>query len=201
MRWSASYGDGWVRHMRGSGGRSLRIAVAAFGLAIGLFNPGQWLIAEPNRAAAQTNDAEKQAFAAAKDLGTVEAWDAFLSNYPAGFYADLARAYVKKLAGEPGAPQASEPSASDSGRPCWCASPNNATERTICDDADLSRLDSVLNVAYRRAKHDSPHALTDIEYVQKHWLLGQRNLCGTDAACLSKRYNEQIQILESFFAN
>jgi hypothetical protein len=40
---------------------------------------------------------EGEAFEAAKSLGTVEAWDAFLSNYPTGFHADLARAYVKKL--------------------------------------------------------------------------------------------------------
>lgn len=52
-------------------------------------------------AQAQPADAEKQAFEAAKELGTVEAWDAFLSNYPKGFYADLARAYVKKLAEQP----------------------------------------------------------------------------------------------------
>lgn len=44
---------------------------------------------------------EKAAFEAAKELGTVEAWDAFLTNYPNGFRADLARAYVKKLASEP----------------------------------------------------------------------------------------------------
>jgi hypothetical protein len=50
-------------------------------------------------ALAQPADAEKQAFEAAKELGTVEAWDAFLANYPTGFHADLARAYVKKLAG------------------------------------------------------------------------------------------------------
>ena len=50
-------------------------------------------------ALAQPADAEKQAFEAAKELGTVEAWDAFLANYPSGFHADLARAYVKKLAG------------------------------------------------------------------------------------------------------
>lgn len=50
---------------------------------------------------------EKEAFEAAKSLGTVEAWDAFLSNYPTGFHADLARAYVKKLADQP---QASSPS-------------------------------------------------------------------------------------------
>ncbi len=53
-------------------------------------------VAEP---AADAAAVEKQAFDAAKDLGTVEAWDAFLANYPKGFHADLARAYVKKLAG------------------------------------------------------------------------------------------------------
>ena len=40
---------------------------------------------------------DKEAFDAAKDLGTVEAWNAFLSSYPTGFHADLARAYIKKL--------------------------------------------------------------------------------------------------------
>jgi Bacterial SH3 domain len=57
-----------------------------------------WIVspaqAEPDDAA------EKSAFEAAKELGTVEAWDAFLSNYPNGFRADLARAYVKGLASE-----------------------------------------------------------------------------------------------------
>jgi len=68
-------------------------------------------------AQAQPADAEKQAFESAKELGTVEAWDAFLANYPTGFHADLARAYVKKLAGAatpaplPTPPAASLPSA------------------------------------------------------------------------------------------
>jgi hypothetical protein len=42
-----------------------------------------------------------------KSLGTVEAWDAFLSNYPTGFHADLARAYVKQLADQTPAPSPS----------------------------------------------------------------------------------------------
>lgn len=50
--------------------------------------------------------AEKEAFEAAKELGTVEAWDAFLSNFPTGFRADLARAYVKKLGEAAPAPTA-----------------------------------------------------------------------------------------------
>ena len=48
---------------------------------------------------------EKDAFEAAKALGTVEAWDAFLRNYQTGFHADLARAYVKKLAEQPAGQQ------------------------------------------------------------------------------------------------
>ena len=65
-------------------------------------------------ALAQPADAEKQAFEAAKELGTVEAWDAFLANYATGFHADLARAYVKKLAGAappPPAPPPAQPAA------------------------------------------------------------------------------------------
>ena len=41
----------------------------------------------------------KEAFEAAKELGTAAAWDAFLESYPTGFHADLARAYLEKLGG------------------------------------------------------------------------------------------------------
>jgi hypothetical protein len=44
---------------------------------------------------------EKEAFEVAKDLGTKEAWNAFLTSYPSGFYADMARAYLKKADGQP----------------------------------------------------------------------------------------------------
>jgi len=42
---------------------------------------------------------EKEAFESAKELGTVAAFEAFLSNYSAGFYADLARAYIDEIGG------------------------------------------------------------------------------------------------------
>jgi hypothetical protein len=60
--------------------------------------------------AASGGDAEKEAFENAKDLGTVEAWEAFIANYPSGFHADLARAYIKKLgdAAPAAAPSADE---------------------------------------------------------------------------------------------
>ncbi|MCH9766075.1 MAG: hypothetical protein K0U34_08805, partial [Alphaproteobacteria bacterium] len=41
---------------------------------------------------------EKEAFESAKELGTIEGWEAFLNSFPSGFRADLARAYVKRLA-------------------------------------------------------------------------------------------------------
>jgi von Hippel-Lindau disease tumor suppressor protein len=68
---------------------------------------------EPKESAASP---EKEAFESAKELGTVAAFEAFLSNYPSGFYADLARAYVEKLKAaeapptpEPPAPPAPSP--------------------------------------------------------------------------------------------
>src|SRR4051794_39896210 len=51
-----------------------------------------------NRAFAQTSEiSAKDAFEAAKELGTIQAWEAFLASFPTGFYADLARAYLNKL--------------------------------------------------------------------------------------------------------
>ena len=47
--------------------------------------------------ASSNSTPEKDAFAAAKELGTADAWNAFLASYPTGFHADLARAYLKKL--------------------------------------------------------------------------------------------------------
>ena len=144
---------------------------------------------------APSEDAEARAFEAAKELGTVEAWDAFLSNHADGFYADLARAYLKKLAG-PGADPAPAPSA----RPGWCATPRHAAERAICREPDLTSLDQTLNTAYKRAKFDSPGKHEEIDHEQRHWL-SRRDACGDDPACIGKRYNEQIQFLESYFEN
>jgi uncharacterized protein YecT (DUF1311 family) len=260
----------------------------------------------PIHAGAGPQSDEKQAFEAAKELGTVEAWDAFLSNYPSGFHADLARAYVTKLAapataapmpqqvyeypmvagtwggivrsgpgqdtakvaslregeevtllappiavaandypwfkiafrkGETGymwggllcsagserpdlfklctftpvrdttdrrsAPERNakpRASASIADQPPWCAHPGNATERAICGSSSLLSLDHVLNVAYHRAKFDSPDKQSEISHWQRRWI-GQRNLCGQDARCIERRYSEQIQVLESYAGN
>ncbi|MGH1420041.1 MAG: hypothetical protein ACRBCJ_14390 [Hyphomicrobiaceae bacterium] len=49
---------------------------------------------------AQSGLTEKEAFENAKDLNTIEGWEAFLNSYNTGFRADLARAYVKRLTSE-----------------------------------------------------------------------------------------------------
>jgi hypothetical protein len=79
--------------------------------------PIQPLIHDPlsssraHSATAQAADTSaKEAFEAAKELGTTEAWEAFLANFPSGFYADLARAYIKKLSAEAGGATTSSPS-------------------------------------------------------------------------------------------
>jgi hypothetical protein len=52
---------------------------------------------------------EKEAFEGAKELGTLEAWEAFLNSFPKGFRADLARAYVRRLGNETKATPAPAP--------------------------------------------------------------------------------------------
>ena len=55
--------------------------------------------ADEAQPAARADVSAKEAFEAAKELGTVEAWEAFIASYPEGFHAKLARAYIKKLGG------------------------------------------------------------------------------------------------------
>lgn len=74
-------------------------AITLGGMLLVVSFPAAWDESWYPRAFAETpSAAETQAFEDAKSLGTVEAWDAFLTHYPTGFHADLARAYVKQLA-------------------------------------------------------------------------------------------------------
>ena len=94
---------------------SLAILVCvSLALSIDLPAPGQW-----GTSAMAQGVTAKEAFEAAKELGTAAAWNAFLASYPTGFYADLARAYLKKLAGSvpdagPSPPAAAAPSPASS---------------------------------------------------------------------------------------
>ncbi len=88
----------------------------------------------------------------------------------------------------------------DPGRkPAWCANPANLAQETVCDSAELSRLDGVVSVAYRRAVSDSGRG-AEIRREQSRWV-SRRDACGEDRACLRRRYGEQISLLEGYFNN
>jgi len=94
--------------------RRWRNGLAALALATGLASvPPPMGLMSGSAWAQATSNAEKDAFNAAKELGTAEGWEAFLAHYPNGFNADLARAYVKKLSEAAPAnappPQANQP--------------------------------------------------------------------------------------------
>lgn len=62
--------------------------------------------ASPSRPAKKTwrvaqNVSEKEAFELAKDVGTIQAWNAFLKEYPRGFRAEIAKSYIQKLKTSP----------------------------------------------------------------------------------------------------
>ena len=107
-------------------GLCLVLAAPAFDTAGGL---SRQFRVPPARAAEAS--AEKEAFDAAKELGTVEAWDAFLSHYPTGFHADLGRAYVKKLA----APATPPPPAAAAPAPTQAAASAEPAHELPCTDA------------------------------------------------------------------
>jgi hypothetical protein len=94
--------------------RSLRATVCAAALVlIPALDTSVPFSFRPSSAVAEPADPAAKAFEAAKGLGTVDAWQAFLKNYPNGFHADLARAYIKKL-GEGAPAPAATPAASAS---------------------------------------------------------------------------------------
>jgi len=61
--------------------------------------------------ASASDSAEKEDFDNAKELGTVAAFEAFLSNHSSGFFADLAHAYIDKLSKAAASPPAPPPQA------------------------------------------------------------------------------------------
>jgi hypothetical protein len=82
----------------------------------------------------------KEAFEAAKELGTAAAWNAFLDSYPTGFHADLARAYLAKLGSTPSKPAGAKQQASETKTPTGDEAPEgpNASlggRRLLPDDS------------------------------------------------------------------
>jgi hypothetical protein len=88
---------------------------------------------------ASARGVEKDAFDSAKELGTVDAWNAFLASYPTGFHADLARAYLKKLsAGDQPPAQTQTESQAETPTPQLPPSSARAGERSCAERDELA---------------------------------------------------------------
>jgi glucose/arabinose dehydrogenase/uncharacterized protein YecT (DUF1311 family) len=74
-----------------------------------------------------------------------------------------------------------------------CAKAHTPTEKQVCADPTLSRLDEQLDDAYRSAQRrvESRTALRD---AQRTWLSARRDAC-TDTACLRAAYEDRIAAL------
>ncbi len=82
-----------------------------------------------------TADVAQSAFNSAKELGTAEAWNAFLTTYPTGFYADLARAYLNKQTGAaPATPPATPVAAAPAGPVQEVSCAAQSTLRSVSSD-------------------------------------------------------------------
>jgi hypothetical protein len=106
---------------------------AALAFAVQVSNvPTALAGSESSTAPAASPDAVKSAYESAKELGTADAWNAFLGSYPTGFYADMARAYLKKV-GEPAAvttaPPVATPTPSNPASPAVVTVPTPSSAR------------------------------------------------------------------------
>ncbi|MGE3625809.1 MAG: peptidoglycan-binding protein [Hyphomicrobiales bacterium] len=92
---------------------------------------------------------EKEAFEAAKELGTIEAWEAFLNNFPDGFRADLARAYVKRLATEGGPGSGGPPPAAEVKPPVAPPPPAGEADLSVTQTANQAGCGGNVPCSYR----------------------------------------------------
>lgn len=74
-----------------------------------------------------------------------------------------------------------------------CAKSTSPTEKTICADGKLSKLDSELSVVWKKVLSQGGDT-TALKSSQLQWLK-QRDACGDDASCLGDRYHERLASL------
>ncbi len=75
-----------------------------------------------------------------------------------------------------------------------CAKASTPVEKMICTDAQLSKLDELLKVAYKKALANSSDP-TVLKEVQLEWLQDARNPC-TEIECLKQVYTARLAELE-----
>ena len=78
-----------------------------------------------------------------------------------------------------------------------CAKAGNPSEKVICADWQLGRLDRQLAARYRYAMRMSNPAEKDaLKKAQRDWLKA-RNACAADTACIAARINARLQALDT----
>jgi uncharacterized protein len=78
-----------------------------------------------------------------------------------------------------------------------CAHATTSTEKMICADTVLSKLDEQLATIYQMTLNDLPDDhVTHIRQDQRDWLI-TRNACGTDSTCLQDGMKRRIKVFET----
>lgn len=82
-----------------------------------------------------------------------------------------------------------------------CAKASTPTEKAICADQGLSKLDERLSAAYREGikqlsggSPEETKPLSAVKADQRAWL-SERNACGADSACLRTAYERRVAVL------
>lgn len=79
-----------------------------------------------------------------------------------------------------------------------CARAVSDSERAICANAELGKLDEDLAKTYRALlKSAGKSAATDLKTEQADWL-SARDRCGADARCLAMSYQSRLAVLENY---
>ncbi|SSW67484.1 hypothetical protein AGI3411_03147 [Achromobacter agilis] len=76
-----------------------------------------------------------------------------------------------------------------------CSQARSASEKAICADADLVRLDADLAAAYAALGRAKPDTRDALRQSQRDWL-ARRNACAADAACLRWQYELRLDALQ-----
>jgi uncharacterized protein YraI len=145
----------------------------------GQFRPlAEARIAQIQEAAANAGQAAAlRAYQTAQSQDTQAAYLSYLNRHPNGEHVSAVRSHLQRM--------------TSLYQPSWCRSGSalNPAEGAICDNYELGRLDSQLNVAYSDAK----------AYVssgdQRDWRIFTRDNCGSNVACLTDTIRSRIEHL------
>ncbi len=78
-----------------------------------------------------------------------------------------------------------------------CRKSSTATEKLVCENAQLSEFDSWLNRAFRMSIwHANKQAISKAKEEQRNWLITVRERC-TDEMCLSRAYISRLRKVSS----